>query len=92
MLSPSVIESGKEYPLVLFLHGSGERGDDNEKQLLHGGAVFSNPANSDKYPAFVVFPQCKERAWTDRMAPPRIYARCPRPSGIKIGRARDGAG
>ena len=42
MLSPSVIESGKEYPLVLFLHDSGERGDDNAKQLLHGGAVFSN--------------------------------------------------
>lgn len=83
MLSPSVIESGKEYPLVLFLHGSGERGDDNEKQLLHGGAVFSNPANSDKYPAFVVFPQCKERAWTDRMAPRAFMPGAPVPPESK---------
>ncbi len=64
MLSPSHVESGKKYPLVLFLHGSGERGDDNEKQLAHGASIFSNPANSDRYPAFVVFPQCKERTWT----------------------------
>lgn len=31
MLSPSKIDPGKKYPLVLFLHGAGERGDDNEK-------------------------------------------------------------
>ena len=67
MLCPSEIESGKKYPLVLFLHGSGERGDDNEKQLSHGASVFSNPVNSDKYPAFVVFPQCKEKYWTDKI-------------------------
>ena len=67
MLSPSEIESDKKYPLVLFLHGSGERGDDNEKQLSHGASVFSNPVNSDKYPAFVVFPQCKEKYWTDKI-------------------------
>lgn len=67
MLSPTIEEPGKKYPLVLFLHGSGERGDDNEKQLAHGASIFSNPANSDKYPAFVVFPQCKERTWTDKI-------------------------
>ena len=67
MLSPSEIESGKEYPLVLFLHGSGERGNDNEKQLAHGASIFSNPVNSDKYPAFVVFPQCKEKYWTGKI-------------------------
>ena len=67
MLSPSGIEEDKKYPLVLFLHGSGERGDDNEKQLAHGASTFSNPVNSDKYPAFVVFPQCKEKYWTDKI-------------------------
>ena len=35
MLSPAETDPGKKYPLVLFLHGSGERGDDNEKQLAH---------------------------------------------------------
>lgn len=64
VLSPSNMECGAKYPLVVFLHGSGERGTDNEKQLLHGGAVFSNPANTDKFPAFVLFPQCKEKSWT----------------------------
>ena len=30
----------KKYPLILFLHGSGERGNDNEKQLMHGAIFF----------------------------------------------------
>ena len=28
--------SEKNVPLIIFLHGSGERGDDNELQLTHG--------------------------------------------------------
>lgn len=55
-------ETGK-FPLVIFLHGSGERGDDNQKQLLHGGQMFLNPSNRDKYPAYVLFPQCPEDAF-----------------------------
>lgn len=67
MLSPSVVTDGDKYPLVLFLHGSGERGNDNESQLVHGASVFSNPVNLNKYPAFVVFPQCKEKFWTGKI-------------------------
>lgn len=59
-LTPSVVESGKKYPLVLFLHGSGERGNDNQSQLLHGGQMFLNPVNQENYPAYVLFPQCPE--------------------------------
>lgn len=66
MLSPEHLEQGQTYPLVVFLHGSGERGDDNEKQLLHGASLFTNPVNAEKFPAFVVFPQCKDRAWTEK--------------------------
>lgn len=65
IMAPERIKDGEKYPLIVFLHGAGERGDDNEKQLLHGASIFSNPVNAKKYPAFVVFPQCKERAWTD---------------------------
>ena len=68
MLSPK-IKAGETYPLVFFLHGSGERGDDNEKQLIHGASTFSNPYNCDKYPAFVVFPQCKEKSWSAATSP-----------------------
>ena len=64
MLSPASTAHGEKYPLVVFLHGAGERGDDNEKQLTYGASIFSNPANADRYPAFVIFPQCREKSWT----------------------------
>ena len=32
--SPAKPEAGRKYPLVLFLHGAGERGDDNAMQLV----------------------------------------------------------
>ena len=57
-LTPLTIEEGKEYPLVLFLHGAGERGDDNIAQLKHGAAMFTNPVNREEYPSFVIIPQC----------------------------------
>jgi predicted peptidase len=59
-------ETGK-YPLLLFLHGAGERGNDNEKQLVHGGSLFADPSNRRDFPAVVVFPQCPENDWWARM-------------------------
>lgn len=58
LLRPETMKSGEKYPLVLFLHGAGERGSDNERQLTHGGQMFLNPVNREKYPAFVLAPQC----------------------------------
>ncbi len=58
LLVPENIQKGKKYPLVLFLYGAGERGKDNESQLRNGGTLFSNPSNREKYPSFVLFPQC----------------------------------
>ena len=55
----------ESYPLVLFLHGAGERGSDNAKQLKHGAPEFSTQANRRKYPCFVVAPQCPQgKFWT----------------------------
>lgn len=45
MIHPESVKPGEKYPLVLFLHGAGERGNDNEKQLTHGGQMFLNPVN-----------------------------------------------
>ncbi|MDO4735922.1 MAG: prolyl oligopeptidase family serine peptidase [Bacteroidia bacterium] len=59
-LVPETIQEGKKYPLVIFLHGSGERGNDNQAQLFHGSGQFLNPVNREKYPAYVLFPQCPE--------------------------------
>lgn len=56
----------QKYPLVLFLHGAGERGDDNVRQLIHGGRNFADEALRKRYPAFVVAPQCpEEKKWVE---------------------------
>lgn len=59
ILYPEKYNPKKKYPLVLFLHGAGERGYDNEAQLTHGSKLFLDKNNRKKYPAIVVFPQCK---------------------------------
>ena len=58
LLRPAQLDKGKKYPLILFLHGAGERGNDNEKQLTHGAQMFLNPVNREKYPAYILMPQC----------------------------------
>ncbi|HMP95089.1 MAG TPA: alpha/beta hydrolase-fold protein [Phnomibacter sp.] len=64
LLLPQNFNPDSAYPLVLFLHGAGERGKDNEAQLIHGSKLFLNPDWRDRYPAIVVFPQCpKEGYW-----------------------------
>lgn len=58
ILYPDNYKPSKKYPLVVFLHGAGERGNDNESQLKHGGALFLKDEVRKKFPAIVVFPQC----------------------------------
>lgn len=64
VLMPKDFDASKKYPLHIFLHGAGERGDDNISQLIHGGSLFLEKRES--YPAIVIFPQCpKEDFWSD---------------------------
>ena len=58
ILFPENFNPDQKYPILFFLHGSGERGNDNEKQLVHGGSLFLKPEVRKSYPAIVVFPQC----------------------------------
>jgi predicted peptidase len=58
LLLPDGFDASRKYPLVLFLHGGGERGSDNEKQLTHGSGLFTDPLNRGAFPAVVLFPQC----------------------------------
>lgn len=58
LLSPIDIQANTKYPLVLFLHGSGERGNDNEKQLFHVVTEFSKRTKRIDFPSYVVAPQC----------------------------------
>jgi predicted peptidase len=61
VLFPENYDKKKSYPLVLFLHGSGERGNDNEKQLVHGASLFTDSLNRKNFPAIVLFPQCPDK-------------------------------
>ncbi|MCW3467410.1 alpha/beta hydrolase-fold protein [Chitinophaga nivalis] len=58
LLTPANYNIQQKYPLVIFLHGAGERGWDNNAQLLHGGELFLRDTIRERYPAFVLFPQC----------------------------------
>jgi len=63
---PANHDRNKEYPLVLFFHGSGERGDDNLAQLTHGAGRFTSPESQAKFPSFLIAPQCPaEGKWVD---------------------------
>lgn len=48
----------RRFPLVIFLHGSGERGNDNEAQLKWGVQNFANERTMLAFPAIVIAPQC----------------------------------
>jgi predicted peptidase len=63
LLYPTKYDVNKKYPVVLFLHGAGERGNDNAKQLFWGASLFLDSANRGQYPAFVIFPQCPENGF-----------------------------
>jgi len=57
---PEGYDPSRSYPLVLFLHGAGEMGSDNEIQLIanQGATVWANPALQARHPCFVLAPQC----------------------------------
>jgi predicted peptidase len=72
---PADYDPTRVYPLVFFLHGAGERGSDNEAQLIsaQGATVWAKPEEQSKHPAFVLAPQCPGDAdsnkdgWTSLM-------------------------
>lgn len=62
---PADWTSRKKWPVVLFLHGAGERGDDGlaQSQVGIGGAIRFHPG---RFPAVIVMPQCrKDLRWTE---------------------------
>jgi len=51
-------KNGAKYPLVIFLHGSGERGNDNEAQLKWGVQNFASDEIMKNHMPIVIAPQC----------------------------------
>ena len=55
----------KEWPLILFLHGMGERGDNLELIKIHGIPKISE--ETDTFPFIAISPQCPiNHEWTDQ--------------------------
>ena len=49
------------WPLIMFLHGAGERGSDIEKVKIHG--LPKIVAKQKDFPFIVVSPQCPQEKW-----------------------------
>jgi len=59
---PDGYEKQDAWPLLIFLHGSGERGDDLERVKVHGPPKLIDAG--EKFPFIVVSPQCpKNQHW-----------------------------
>ncbi len=76
LLRPATVEPNKKYPLVVFLHGAGERGTDNSKQLKYFPAQMADDKHREAYPCFVLAPQCRPGKqwvnvpWGDKQSTP----------------------
>lgn len=58
---PKNYDEKKSWPLLLFLHGAGERGDDLELVKKHGPPKLI--AQGKQFPFIVVSPQCPKQRW-----------------------------
>jgi predicted peptidase len=66
LLEPESITPGTRYPLVIFLHGAGERGNDNLSQLKYFPTWMAEQSARQAHPCFVLAPQCRdEQKWVD---------------------------
>lgn len=54
---PKTVREGRKYPLVVFLHGAGERGDDNVLQLIHGVPQIISFSERMDMPCYVIAAQ-----------------------------------
>ncbi|MBN8683256.1 MAG: dienelactone hydrolase family protein [Chitinophagales bacterium] len=63
-MKPTVKNKTGKYPLVIFLHGSGERGTDNHAQMRNGVLAFAEKSTREKHPCYLLAPQCPpEQRW-----------------------------
>lgn len=61
LLYPLNYNKNKKYPIVVFLHGSGQRGNDNESQLIGVPKHLTDTVGRIKYPCFILVPQCSKK-------------------------------
>jgi poly(3-hydroxybutyrate) depolymerase len=77
---PPGYNAANKYPLVVFLHGSGEAGTDNRLQISKNigtntpGSVFTTTANQAKFPTFFIAPQTPDKNTAWQSGTPQVLA------------------
>ncbi len=72
MLNP-YSKTDAKIPLFVFLHGSGERGSENQRQLIHGSKFFLRETEKKEFNCYVLVPQCaKNHRWSYHKQDPWI--------------------
>jgi predicted esterase len=63
-------DNKQRYPLVIWLHGSGQSGSDNEAQMGGPTRVFTDAEHQGKNPCFMIAPQCPSAdiGWNKQVA------------------------
>ena len=56
-------KDNRRWPLVMFLHGAGERGADLKAVAVHGPPMLVNQGK--EFPFILLSPQCPENSWWD---------------------------
>ena len=60
----AIADPGATVPLIVFLHGSGERGSDNRAQLKHFAGWSASAAMQDRQACYVLAMQCpQDETW-----------------------------
>jgi predicted peptidase len=62
---PKGYDKEEKWPLVLFLHGAGERGDNLDRVKVHGPPKLI--AKGKEFPFICVSPQCPKNRWWNPM-------------------------
>ena len=78
LLAPAAAAGKGKLPLVVFLHGAGERGDDNLAQLKWCVKDFAADTQRAKHPCWVAVPQCPaDQQWFPYGSPPQSAPKRP---------------
>ncbi|MCA9262076.1 MAG: prolyl oligopeptidase family serine peptidase, partial [Planctomycetales bacterium] len=73
VIKPNDFDPQKKYPLILFLHGAGERGDDLQRVKIHG--PYKKVAELN-LPVIIVAPQCPAGQWWNPDAVAALTRHC----------------
>jgi len=60
---PRLLKSTERYPLLVWLHGYGERGTDNQKNLRWLELVLDDPRHIERYRFFILATQSSDGYW-----------------------------